>query len=46
MTRTMSPLIEQLIANRIKSRTIATLHNMLLPKLLNGELPTTHLQSI
>ena len=38
MTRTMSPLIEQLIANRIQSRTLATLRDTLLPKLLSGEL--------
>ena len=39
MTRTMSPLIEQLIANRIQSRTLATLRDTLLPKLLSGEVP-------
>jgi type I restriction enzyme S subunit len=38
MTRTMSPLIEQLIANRTQSRTLATLRDTLLPKLLSGEL--------
>jgi type I restriction enzyme S subunit len=38
MTRTMSPLIGQLIANRIQSRTLATLRDTLLPKLLSGEL--------
>ncbi len=38
MTRTMAPLIERLIANRIQSRTIATLRDTLLPKLLGGEL--------
>jgi type I restriction enzyme S subunit len=38
MTRTMSPLIEQIIANRIQSRTLATLRDTLLPKLLSGEL--------
>jgi type I restriction enzyme, S subunit len=38
MTRTMSPLIDQLIANRIQSRTLATLRDTLLPKLLSGEL--------
>jgi type I restriction enzyme S subunit len=37
MTRTMSPLIEQLIANRTQSRTLATLRATLLPKLLSGE---------
>jgi type I restriction enzyme S subunit len=38
MTHTMSPLIDQLIANRIQSRTLATLRDTLLPKLLSGEL--------
>ncbi|MBL9154729.1 MAG: restriction endonuclease subunit S [Verrucomicrobiales bacterium] len=38
MTRTMAPLIDQLIANRIQSRTLATLRDTLLPKLLSGEL--------
>ena len=38
MTRTMSPLIDQLIANRIQSRTLATLRDTLLPKLLSGEI--------
>jgi len=36
MTNTMSPLIDQLIANRIQSRTLATLRDTLLPKLLSG----------
>jgi type I restriction enzyme S subunit len=38
MTRTMSPLIDQLIANRIQSRTLATLRDTLLPKLLSGKI--------
>ena len=38
MTRTMSPLIDQIVANRIQSRTLATLRDTLLPKLLSGEL--------
>jgi type I restriction enzyme S subunit len=42
MTRTMSPLIDQLIANRIQSRTLATLSDTLLPKLLCGELAAVH----
>ena len=41
MTRTMSPLIDQFIANRIQSRTLATLRDTLLPKLLSGELSVT-----
>ncbi len=38
LTRTMSPFIDQLVANRIQSRTLATLRDTLLPKLLSGEL--------
>ena len=38
MTRTMSPVIDRLITNRIQSRTLATLRDTLLPKLLSGEL--------
>jgi len=37
MTCTMSALIDQIIANRIQSRTLATLRDALLPKLLSGE---------
>jgi type I restriction enzyme S subunit len=36
MTRTKTPLIDQFIANRIQSRTLATLRDTLLPKLLSG----------
>jgi hypothetical protein len=38
MTRTMSPLIDQIIANRIQSRTLTTLRDTLLTKLLSGEI--------
>jgi type I restriction enzyme, S subunit len=38
MSGVMSPLISQIIANRIQSRTLATLRDTLLPKLLSGEL--------
>jgi type I restriction enzyme S subunit len=38
MTRTMSPLIAQLIANRIQSRTLATLRDTLLPRLMSRQL--------
>lgn len=38
MTRTMSPIIDKFVANRIQSRTLATLRDTLLPKLLSGEL--------
>lgn len=44
MTRTMSPLIDQLIANRTQSRTLATLRDTLLPKLLSGELSVAGLE--
>lgn len=36
MTRIMSPLIDRIVANRIQSRTLATLRDTLLPKLLSG----------
>jgi type I restriction enzyme S subunit len=38
MTRIIAPLIEHIIANRIQSRTLSTLRDTLLPKLLSGEL--------
>jgi type I restriction enzyme, S subunit len=38
MTSKMSPLIDRIVANRIQSRTLATLRDALLPKLLSGEL--------
>ena len=37
MTRSISPLIEQIVDNRIQSRTLTTLRDTLLPKLLSGE---------
>ncbi len=45
MTRTISPLIDQLIANRTQSRTLAALRDTLLPKLLSGELSVAGLES-
>lgn len=42
MTAIMSYLIDQIIANRTQSRTLATLRDTLLPKLLSGELNTTN----
>jgi type I restriction enzyme S subunit len=42
MTHLMSPLIDQLIANRIQSCTLATVRDTLLPKLLSGELSITN----
>lgn len=44
MTRIISPLIDQLIANSIQSRTIATLRDTLLPKLLSGELNVAEIE--
>lgn len=41
----MSPLIDRLIANRIQSRTLATLRNALLPNLLSGELAVNQLNA-
>ncbi len=38
MTHIMAPLIDQIIANRTQSRTLATIRDTLLPKLLSGEL--------
>jgi type I restriction enzyme S subunit len=38
MSKIMSPLIDQIIANRIQSRTLASVRDTLLPKLLSGEL--------
>jgi len=46
MTQTMSPIIDQLIANRIQSRSLAVLRDTLLPKLLSGELSVENLQSL
>jgi type I restriction enzyme S subunit len=45
MTQTMSPIIDQLIANRIQSRSLAVLRDTLLPKLLSGDLSVENLQS-
>jgi type I restriction enzyme S subunit len=38
MSHIMVPLIDQIIANRAQSRTLATIRDALLPKLLSGEL--------
>jgi hypothetical protein len=45
VTAEASPLIDQLIANRIQSRTLASLRDTLLPKLLSGELSVVGLES-
>ena len=46
MTSTISPLLEQLIANRIQSRTLAQLRDTLLPKLLSGEIRIPEAESL
>jgi len=38
MSHIMAPLIDQIIANRAQSRTLGTIRDALLPKLLSGEL--------
>jgi type I restriction enzyme S subunit len=38
MTRTMSPVVEQIVKNRIQSRALAAVRDTLLPKLLTGDL--------
>jgi type I restriction enzyme S subunit len=42
--RTCAPLFEQAEANRTQSRTLATLRDTLLPKLLSGELSVAEIQ--
>ena len=46
MTRNISPLIDHIVSNRIQSRTLATLRDTLLPKLLSGVLSITAVQEI
>lgn len=41
LTPHIQPLLNQIIANRTQSRTLATLRDTLLPKLLSGELHVT-----
>ncbi|MDA8118628.1 MAG: restriction endonuclease subunit S [Gammaproteobacteria bacterium] len=38
----IAPIIEQIMQRRIESRTLATLRDMLLPKLISGELRVAH----
>lgn len=38
MDETMSPIIEKIVASNLESRTLATLRDAMLPKLLSGEL--------
>ncbi len=40
----IQPLLDQIVANRTQSRTLATLRDTLLPKLLSGELSVTTAQ--
>ena len=42
----MSPVINKLIANKLESRTLATVRDTLLPKLLSGEISVKKLQFI
>lgn len=44
--RTSAPLFEQAEANRIQSRTLATLRDTLLPKLLSGELSVASIPKV
>ena len=37
MDTVLSPLIERIVANNVESRTLATLRDALLPKLMAGE---------
>ena len=46
LTPSFQPLLDQIIANRIQSRTLATLRDTLLPKLLGGELSLSALQCL
>lgn len=46
MTRVMEPLIDRVIANQIQSRTLATLRDTLLPKVLSGELSVSSIRSL
>jgi type I restriction enzyme S subunit len=49
MTRIISPIIERIIANRIQSRALAALRDLLLPELLSGKVlaaaPVVHLRA-
>lgn len=44
MTRIISPLIDHIVSNRIQSRTLAALRDMLLPKLLSGEMSVAEVE--
>ncbi len=44
ITRIISPLIDHIVSNRIQSRTLAALRDMLLPKLLSGEMSVAEVE--
>jgi type I restriction enzyme S subunit len=44
MTRNISPLIDHIVSNRIQSRTLVALRDMLLPRLLSGELSVAEVE--
>ena len=46
MTRTMAPIVEEMISRRVQSRTLAALRDSLLPKLLSGELRVKDVESM
>lgn len=46
MNLIMAPLINQIIANRTQSRTLATLRDALLPKLISGELKVMDIEQV
>lgn len=37
-SRTFRPLVERMVANKLQSRTLAELRDLLLPKLISGEI--------
>lgn len=46
MTRTMSPLIDKIVANRIQNRTLVALRDTILPQLLSGALRLKNLEDL
>jgi len=42
----LSPLIERIVTNNVESRTLATLRDTLLPKLMAGEVRVSHLENL
>jgi type I restriction enzyme S subunit len=43
---TLSPVVERIVAKRVKSRTLAALRDALLPKLISGELRVNSVENI